>query len=371
VPFVPNIWQWFHVNHYNGTLPAALAGMTDPVQVLKVLGADVFSKFDAGAARAVVRTCQHDITFQGEFPGDRVPWTSFVSFDHGPVRRDAISTPLGTLTHTWEYRAETGAPFELEHWWTDFEAELPAVRYWMEDTDWLPDLDALNDGLARIGEDGTVIFQLLPSPLKQFHWLAGQVGASFFILDHPREMADLAAIHGRKCMEYLEQVVDLEGVWVYEVADNLDSLFYSPDLFRRFCLPVLQKAAGLIHARGKYLFVHACGRLKRLAPLFLEAGVDCVEGQAPPPMGDWPLAEAHALSERLIVCGGMAAPEQELAGAGAAEQIWAYVRDLFASMGDRRRFLFGSSCNTSPRTPCKNLLAFRDAAWEYGRMGGG
>ena len=236
------------------------------------------------------------------------------------------------------------------------------------DTDWVPDLEALSAGLEQIGEDGTVIFQLLPSPLKQFHWLAGQVGASYFVADHPQEMQELAAIHERKSLEYLEQVVDLDDVWVYEVADNLDSLFYSPNLFKLFCLPVLKEMAEMIHARGKYLFVHACGRLKKLAPLFLEAGIDCVEGQAPPPIGDWQLHEARALSDKLIICGGMAAPEQELVGLDAAQQIRAHVRQLFESMGDKRRFLFGSSCNTSPRTPFENLLAFRDAAWEYGSI---
>jgi hypothetical protein len=369
VPFVPNIWQWFYVNQYNGTLPAAFEGMSDPVQALKAMGADIFSKFDGGVGQPEVHACQHDTRFEGEFPEDKVPWTSFVSFDGGPIRKDSISTPFGTLTHTWEYRRETGAPFESEHWWEDFSAEYAAVRHWMMNTDWKPDLAALQSGMERMGEDGTVIFQLLPSPLKQFHWLAGQVGASLFILDHPAEMLELAAIHELKFLEYLEQVVDLEGVWVYEVADNLDSLFYSPELFRRFCLPVLRKAAGIIHARGKYLFVHACGHLKHLAPLLLEAEIDCVEGQAPPPIGDWPLHEARALSERLVICGGMAAPEQELMGAGAAQQIRGYVRSLFESMGGMRRFLFGSSCNTSPRTPLENLLAFRDAAWEYGRLG--
>ena len=75
-----------------------------------------------------------------------------------------------------------------------------------------------------------------------------------------------------------------------------------------------------------------------------------------------------ALSDRLIVCGGMAAPEQELTGPGAAQELDAYVRALFASLGDRRRFVFASSCNTSPRTPYENLVAFRDACWKYGGL---
>ena len=67
-----------------------------------------------------------------------------------------------------------------------------------------------------------------------------------------------------------------------------------------------------------YMFAHACGQLKALAPLILEAGLNCVEGQAHPPIGDWRLAETRALSDRLIVCGGMTSQEQEWSGVAAA-----------------------------------------------------
>ena len=368
VPFAPNIWQWFHANDYQGTLPAAIGRAASPVEVLRGLGADIFSKFDGLVAVPVYRRCGLTVEFAGGLPTGRAPWSSWVTFDRGLIRRERLETPRGVLTHTWEYRAETGAPFETEHWWKDFDADYAAVRAWLEDTHWQLDAAALRAGLANVGEDGLIIFQLMPSPLKQLHWLAGQTAATYFIIDHPQEMLALARLHEQAALEYLEEVVDQRDIWIFEVPDNLDSLFYPPRWFRQFCLPMLQKAAAMIHARGKYLFVHACGKLKALAPLFVEAELDCVEGQAPPPVGDWPLAEARALNDRLIVCGGMAAPEQELTGPGAAESLDAYVRALFASLGDKRRFIFASSCNTSPLTPYENLVAFRDACWKYGGL---
>jgi len=369
VPFAPNIWQWYYANDYNDALPAEVAGLPSPIEVLRSLGADIFSKFDSPRPQPIYRDCDYRFEFDGGLPKGRAPWSSFgEGFGGGIIRNEQIETPHGTLTHGWEYRAETGAPFETEHWWKDFDAEYAAVRYWLEHTEWHLDAGALAAGLANVGEDGTIIFQLLPSTLKQFHWLAGQVNTSYFITDHPQEMQALADIYERRWLAFVEEVADLPDVWVYEVADNLDSLFYPPRWFRQFCVPALQKAADILHGRGKYLFVHACGKLKKLAPLYLEAKLDCVEGQAPPPIGDWYLHEARALSEKLIVCGGMAAPEQELDGPDAAARIDAYVRELFASMGDKRRFVFGSSCNTSPRTPYANLIAFRDAAWKYGRL---
>lgn len=367
VPFVPNIMQWFHVNDFNGTLPNAVKHCKHPVEVLKTIGADVFSKFEGKIQVPVFRDCEYHVAEEGMDLGrDRV-WGSFTWFERRAVRKERLVTPVGTLNHAWEYQREAGTAFEKEHWWKDW-SDFGVVRYWIEHTDIRPDLGALRRGLDLVGDSGVILLQLLETPLKKFHWLAGQVNASYFLFDHPSEMRELAELYERKALEFLEQVVDLPEISIFEVPDNVDTLFYPPRLFREFCLPVLKKQAQMVHARRKYLFLHSCGRLKGLAPIFLEAGVDCLEGQAPPPLGDWHLHEARDLSQELIVCGGMAAPQQELKGSQAAAEIDAYVRKTFASMGDRRRFLFGSSCNTSPRTPYENLLAFRDSALRYGRM---
>lgn len=367
VPFVPNIWQWYYVNEFGGALPQAISHCRHPVEALRVLGADIFSKFEGKIGVETYRDCEYTAESAGDDLGRAALWSSFTHFEGRSLKHVCVSTPRGVLTHTWEYQRETGAPFERAHWWKDW-SEYSAIRFWMEHTDRQPDLALLSENLRFIGDDGTVLLQLYETPLKKFHWLAGQEQATYFIVDHPQEMRELARIHERKSLEYLEQVVDLPDVYVYEVADNVDTPFYPPRLFREFCLPLLKQQADIIHARGKYLFLHACGRLRTLAPLFLEAGVDCLEGQAPPPMGDWYLHEARAVSDRFIVCGGMAAPEQELRGPDAASQIDTFVRDTFALLGDKRRFLFGSSCNTSPLTPYENLVAFRDAAWRYGQL---
>jgi len=368
VPFVPNIWQWFHVRQYNGTLPSELRDCQEPVDALRIMGADLFSKFDGLVDQVSYRNCRHSVAFEGGLPAGKSPWASFTTFDEGLIRHDRIETPFGDLTHVWEYREISGAPFESKHWFEDFEADYPAIRFMLENIEHTLDRQLLADNLAKIGEDGLILLQLLPTPLKQFHWLAGQAQATYFLIDHPDEMRELAAIWERKSLEWLEQVIDLPGLVVFEVPDNLDSGFYPPYWYEEFCMPILQRQAAMIHARGKYLFQHACGHLKALGPWIARSGLDCVEGQAPPPLGDWHLHEARSLSDSLIVCGGMAAAQQELAGPDAAAQIDAYTRQLFQSMGDKRRFLFGSSCNTSPRTPYENLLAFRDAAWAYGEL---
>ncbi len=169
VPFVPNIWQWFHVNQARGGLPEPLRGCTDPVEVLRLLEADVFSKFDGLAAAEVLHRCERTVSFTGERLAGQPAWSSFACFEGGSVREETVRTPDGILTHAWKYEAESGAPFESEHWWKDFDAEYAAVRSWMEDGEWVLDRTALANGLAKVGESGLVLFQLLPTPLRKSH----------------------------------------------------------------------------------------------------------------------------------------------------------------------------------------------------------
>jgi hypothetical protein len=365
VPFVPNLWQWFHVNRRAGRLPEALWDARDPLEALRRLGADILSKFDGLVVRETLDACRSEVTFEGDRIDGSI-WTAFGEFQGGTVRREQIETPHGTLARTWRYDDRAGAPFEIEHAWKDFDRELPAVRSWMRDRRYRIDRQALRDGASRLGDDGLLLVQILPTPLKELHRLAGPEAASLWIVDHPEAMRDLARLHEAQALDLLEAAVDLPEVEAVEMPDNLDSAFYSPRLFREFCLPLIRRSADLVHARGKSLFIHACGRLKALAPSIVESGVDCVEGQAHPPVGDWSLPEARAASDRLILCGGMTAVEQGWSGPEVSARAREAVRALFGELGGTRRLLFGSGCNTAPGTAWETLIAFRDAVRECG-----
>ena len=125
----------------------------------------------------------------------------------------------------------------------------------------------------------------------------------------------------------------------------------------------------MIHARGKTLVVHACGRNKALLKHIGRSQVDCLEGITPPPLGDVNLGSVRETVgyERFTVDGGMDTAHLEVK-ADAEQVIHTYTRDLFASMGDKRHFIFASSCMTPPPTPWENIVAFRNAAREYGRI---
>jgi uroporphyrinogen-III decarboxylase len=94
-----------------------------------------------------------------------------------------------------------------------------------------------------------------------------------------------------------------------------------------------------------------------------------LEGITPPPLGDVHLGDVRELVEHesFTVNGGMDTSHQEITQ-DAETRLHEYTRTLFESMGDKRHFIYASSCNTSPLTPWENLVYFRDAAREYGQL---
>jgi len=368
VPFAPNIYQWFHVHHANGTLPAELEGAGHPFDALRSLGADILARWDTMAA---TRETYSGGEFREDYTGDcaRERWM-VTCFNRFPPRanqcRRSFTSPCGVLTSTWTYSQEAQADFQSEYWWKSWD-DYARIRYLLEAREYAFDAAEFRRWVARVGDDGLVTVHITQSPLKTFHWLAGAQNSTFFLADHPAEMLQLAKIHEEKALALLETIADLPEAELFMSLENLDSQFYSPRLYDQYCRSFFSRAAEIIHSRGKFFLVHACGRNRALLPLAGPSGIDCLEGLAPPPMGDVDLSQARRLAgnERFIVNGGMDAHHLEAQGGAGIE---AYTRELFASLGNKRRFIFASSCATPPSAPWRNLVRFRDAARQYGAI---
>jgi hypothetical protein len=370
VPFSPNIWHWFYFHLAHGGLPAQIASARHPVDALRYLGADILARWDTQhSTRDFYTAGEFSMEYAGTGDWDEPMVTSFNCYPpHKSRCQRKFVSPHGTLTQTWDYTHEAGADFESEHWWKSWD-DYPAVRYMLEAREYAFDAADFQKWVNRIGEDGVTMVHLTQSALKTFHWLAGAENASLYMMDHPREMEELARIHERKALALLEAVVDNTLAEIFVFLDNLDSVFYPPYFYRDYCQSFFSQAADIIHRRGKFLVVHACGHSRALLPLVGASHVDCLEGITPRPLGDVDLGEVRRLaaSESFTVDGGMDAHHQEIRLDSEA-RLHDYTRRLFESMGDKRHFIFASSCNTSYLAPWENLVYFRDAAREYGRL---
>ena len=371
VPFSPNIYYWFYNRLARGTLPAEIAEASHPFDALRRLRADILARWDTQhATKDVYRDGEFHDEFMGDSRFERPITTAFNIYPpHKNVRRRRFVTPYGELTHTWTLSEEAGADFESEYWWKDW-SQYEAVRFLLESRNYIFNAAEFDHWVERVGEDGVVMVHLTQSPLKTFHWLAGPENASLFIVDHPEQMQALARIHEEKALALLETAVDHPTGEVFISLDNLDSAFYPPRFYKGYCDGFYSKAADIVHSRGKVLCVHACGHNRALLPLAGRSQVDCLEGITPPPMGNVDLGEARQMAgyDRFTVNGGMDASHMEVSE-NAESVIHDYTRELFAAMGDKRHFIYASSCTTSTRTSWENLKYARDAAREWGRAG--
>jgi hypothetical protein len=370
VPFAPNIYYWFYNRKVRGTLPEEIAGAAHPFDVLRHLGADILARWDTQhCTREWYSAGELRDSFSGDSPFEHPVTTAFNIYPpHRNTRRREFVTPYGTLTHTWTLSEQAGADFESEYWWKTWD-QYAAVRFLLESREYSFDRECFRRWVERVGDDGVMMVHVTESPLKTFHWLAGAEAASLFVADHPEEMKALARIHETKALALIESIAGYPECEVFISLDNLDSAFYPPRLYREYCHGFYARAAEIIHARGKIFCVHACGHNRALLPLVGASRVDCLEGVTPPPLGNVDLSAARALAGygRFTVNGGMDSSRLE-AARDAERFLHEATRSLFESMGDKRHFIYASSCTTSVLTPWENLKYARDAAREYGRV---
>jgi uroporphyrinogen-III decarboxylase len=150
--------------------------------------------------------------------------------------------------------------------------------------------------------------------------------------------------------------------------DNLDCLFYTPNLFDQYCRDYYRRIGEVLHARGKFWASHACGRVNALRSRVAEVELDGLEGTPHAPLGDIDLAKFRDSIPyaKHVVWGGMTCHEQEIK-VDAGARIHDHVKRIFANLRPFHRFVFSSACNTSTNTPWDNIRHFHDACYAYGR----
>jgi len=104
--------------------------------------------------------------------------------------------------------------------------------------------------------------------------------------------------------ERLIDVINASPLEIINFGDNVHSGTLSPDLFRKYVLPVYQWKCEKLHAAGKFVHAHWDGDCKPLLPFAQETGLDGIEAITPVPQGDVTLEETkEALGDMFLVDG--------------------------------------------------------------------
>jgi uroporphyrinogen decarboxylase len=84
------------------------------------------------------------------------------------------------------------------------------------------------------------------------------------------------------------------------------SVGWSPSTYREVFLPLVREAIELAHAFDALYIYQDDGRMRDIIPMLVEAGVDCLSGLQPPPLGDSVLPDLKAAyGGKVALYGGL------------------------------------------------------------------
>jgi uroporphyrinogen decarboxylase len=139
------------------------------------------------------------------------------------------------------------------------------------------------------------------------------------------------------------------------------STVISPAQFREFGAPYLKRLVDVIHAHGKTVTLHICGKTHPIWEAMADTGADCLSLDN--------AADLHAakikVGHRVRLMGNV--PPSEIMLQGTPAQVRAAVRDCVRKAHDNPKGLVvASGCSLPVETPFANIDAMLGAVREIG-----
>ena len=273
----------------------------------------------------------------------------------GSLLVENLETPIGTLTGTWGFTDMHGwIPHPVKHLVTDH-AELEIFAYAVEHLSLdMPEADYDNFILAEktIGEAGIATTSFLNTPLMDLIETCWGLESTYFMLnDYPTEVEEiLDRLH--QVQRLVVECIARSPAKVVIEYENTSSTLLSPKIFRRYCLPLLNEYADVLHSTNKIFLVHMCGKLKAFASDLASARFDGIADISPHPTGNFSLDEALSSLPGKVLTGGIDATtfiEPDL------HQVEAIISTLIKRIKPYAGVLLGSA-DTAPRgTPLETF----------------
>jgi len=177
---------------------------------------------------------------------------------------------------------------------------------------------------------------LVSGPFERLHDLMGFEEALCAVLMEPEACS---AFFSRLCdfkieqIRYLKKYYDVDMIHFQDDWGSQKDLFFSPDFWRQYIRPHVQRVVDAAHELGVYFNMHSCGRIDRIVDDIIAMGVDVLDPAQPVnDLERW----ARDFSRKVIFMGGLnaqdiidnpAVPDEEV------RREVEYKIDLFARDG--------------------------------------
>jgi len=195
------------------------------------------------------------------------------------IERRAINSPAGELFMTYH-----------DGWPQDYYVKTPddcrAMEYFLRNTKLELDKKIFCEQENEIGDTGVTVIRAERSPLqKMIVDYAGLAGYSYLCADAPAAVEGLIEAYADYAAKYFSLLASHPCAFI-QIPENLTSEQCGPERFKKYHMPFYEKIIPALHGAGKRVFAHYDGKLKILAALIAETGLDAVESFTPPPEGD-------------------------------------------------------------------------------------
>ncbi|HET6486124.1 MAG TPA: uroporphyrinogen decarboxylase family protein [Spirochaetia bacterium] len=188
-----------------------------------------------------------------------------------------------------------------------------------------PALEANAGRRFAIGTIGFTLFERAWTLAGMENVLASMVDDKGFVNELLDRILDFDLEVTRKALSY-----DIDGMRFGDDWGQQRGLIMGPVLWRELIKPRIARLYALVHAAGKRVFIHSCGKVDELFPDLIEVGVDVFNPFQPEVMDVEEMKRLHG--ERISFFGGIST--QRTLPYGTVEQVRTEVRTLIRTVGN-------------------------------------
>ncbi len=277
--------------------------------------------------------------------------------DH--TRTVVTHTPDGDLVERWRMDpvTESWHPHEFP---VKRREDLARFRWVWADQRAEVDEDGLaraKDEVLRIGERGITKVGWGTSPLMHLvEHVIGPVNTTYFLADHPDEMAGLIDLMHRANLEFVGLLAERTPADLVVSVENTSTTLISPGQFETWCLPHLVGYGRAIEAASPMHELHMCGLLKVLLGRIETIPASSIEAFTAPPLGNTRLTDGRAEAPSKTLVGGTCVN----IWLEPVERIHRFIVEELAAAPDHRRIVLTTAGVAPPACRAETFRAVGD-----------
>jgi uroporphyrinogen decarboxylase len=131
----------------------------------------------------------------------------------------------------------------------------------------------------------------------------------------------------------------------------------SPKTWREFIKPRIQQMYGLVKSKGKFVFIHSCGKVDAIFPDLIECGLDAFNPFQPEVMDVYAMKRTYG--NHLVFFGGIST--QRTLPYGTPAETRAEVRRLLDKIGRDGGYIASPAHAIPADARTENIAAMIDA----------